>query len=155
MKNSKFPVFIGPYTGKITGQNLMFVLATQTFENPLIIDTAQSRLKSIIENFVRIVININSINIVYITVSRSKFGFLRDLLYCIIFLIIKKPMIAHLHGSDLKEMYDNENFIIRFLMQYYYSSFSCFIGCIPEMKNEFSFLKKNIEYIHIRNAHEN
>ena len=155
MKSNKFPIFIGPYTGKVTGQNLMFILATEAFENKLIIDTAKLNFIDSLKNLFIIIKNVKKINVVYITVSRTRIGFLRDFFYCFIFLFFGTPTIAHLHGSDLNELYQKENQIIKFLMQYYYSSFSCFIGGIPEMINEFSFVKKNIEYNYIINAHEN
>ena len=146
-------LFIGPYFGKVTGQQKMFRLACDSVESKFILDTsADKNPYSLIKNLVNISLNISKINSVYITVSRSRLGFFRDLFYSIIPILFTKPLIAHLHGSDLLEFYLSENRIIRGMINFFYCKCSCHIGLIDEMKKEFSFTNEKIPYYTVLNT---
>ncbi|AGB18536.1 glycosyltransferase family 4 protein [Thermoanaerobacterium thermosaccharolyticum] len=46
---------------------------------------------------------------VYITISQSKFGFLRDSIYIYISKLLSKKVILHLHGAYFRKLYDSES----------------------------------------------
>ena len=146
-------LFIGPYNGKVTGQQKMFRLSCDSMKFKLIIDSPNDKnLFSVVKNILKILFNIKQINSVYITVSRSRLGFLRDLFYTIIPIFAAKPIIAHLHGSDLLDYYSNENFLLKRLLRFFYSNCCCHIGLLKEMKKEFSFIDKKIPYYVVFNS---
>ena len=146
-------LFIGPYMGKVTGQQKMFRLSCDSIKVKLIVDTSNDKnLFSIINNLFKILFNIKQIDSVYISVSRSRFGFLRDLFYTIIPIFASKPIIAHLQGGDLLDFYSNENFLLKRLLRFFYRNCCCHIGLLKEMEKEFSFIDKKIPYYVVFNS---
>ncbi|EHN4684308.1 hypothetical protein KI817_005018, partial [Escherichia coli] len=105
--------FIGPSTGKVTGQSIAFNIIYDNYSGKKYLinypdpdEGFLSLFKGYIQSFfVFIFINLLFFfkkKTVYITSSRTLIGFFRDAIYIIVGKLFFAKVVNHLHGADFK-----------------------------------------------------
>jgi glycosyltransferase involved in cell wall biosynthesis len=100
-------LFIGPLSGNHTGQRISFEeVSSGNFRIDLI--------KKI--NILKIPFLFFTFNQVYYTGSRSRLGFLRDLLFIYPFLLTKKRVVNHIHGDDFDRLISRHSIFTKLVL---------------------------------------
>lgn len=102
-------ILIGPLSGKVTGQMI-------AFKDLRISKSLKLDIKSPFAIIHNLFICIRAEN-VYITGSRTLIGFIRDTLFILPYLVLKKPVYIHIHGDDIDVVLNSK---IKFLVKYIY-----------------------------------
>lgn len=85
---------------------------------------------------------------IYIVVSMSKFGFIRDAVFIIFSRVFLKKIILHLHGAGFKKhFYENQNQIMQKLIRFVYSLVDRLIILSDKIKDDFFFIEKKKIFI--------
>jgi glycosyltransferase involved in cell wall biosynthesis len=151
-------LFIAPIPPPITGQSLASkVLADELSRtNDIkIINLSKKdlnngggglkRLKEVFCLFFNICKNINSTNILYLTLSESFAGNIKDIFIYILTFKLRSKTFIHLHGGSIKQELWDQNFILYFINKYFIKKFagvillskshkSIFQSFVPESK---------------------
>lgn len=61
-------------------------------------------------------------DVVYITISQTKFGNIRDLFFIFCALLLKKKCVLHLHGGYFRNLVDNDLNVVQRKLNYYFVS---------------------------------
>jgi len=144
-------IMIGPIPPPLNGQSVAFnALVEYLNENNDWADTVDltsksqgSKMKRLKEYF-RIFKEFNGkltddVNIVYLTTAQSRHGFFRDFFFIEISKLKKKKVITHLHGGNFKSFYENENYIMRYLIKRVYKKVDKNIVLGKALINMFDF----------------
>lgn len=135
-----------------TGQSIAFSYALSSIEREsLVINTQRfsNKLLSFIYIQLRVfqVFILNSIDTIYITTSRSYFGFFREALLLLFAKLFKIRVINHLHGSDFKSFF-NSNKLLKILLTPLYNHISTSIVLLDKMKEQYEqFPNMNLEVV--------
>ena len=135
-----------------TGQSIAFSYALSSIEREsLVINTQRfsNKLLSFIYIQLRViqVFILNSIDTIYITTSRSYFGFFREALLLFLAKLFKIRVVNHLHGSDFKSFF-NSNKLLKILLTPLYNHISKSIVLLDRMKDQYEqFPNMNIEVV--------
>ena len=135
-----------------TGQSIAFSYALSSIEREsLVINTQRfsNKLLSFIYIQLRViqVFILNSIDTIYITTSRSYFGFFREALLLLLAKLFKIRVVNHLHGSDFKSFF-NSNKLLKILLTPLYNHISKSIVLLDRMKDQYEqFPNMNIEVV--------
>ena len=73
----------------------------------------------------------------YLTISRSRFGFYRDLVIFSLSRIFNRGLLIHLHGADFKTFYSTSSYMDKYLINYMYRRIEFGILLLDEMKDQF------------------
>lgn len=145
MKN-KILLF-GPLPPIYTGQSISFSYVVRILENENVklINTQKysSKLLSFIYCQIKTfqVFFSTSIDTLYLTNSRTIFGFFREFLVLLISKLLGIRVIIHLHGNDFKAFY-NKNFFLKPVIKFLYQNISTSIVLLEGMKKEFEQFQK-------------
>ncbi|MDB3916505.1 glycosyltransferase family 4 protein [Alphaproteobacteria bacterium] len=113
-------IFIGPQETPVTGQSVAFgILKHYAKSNDYFLEYPNSfQILNIIYFYSILISRIftKESSVIYLSISRTRIGFLRD--FSIIFLanIRRLKVTCHLHGADLQYLYQSENILVRFLL---------------------------------------
>ena len=113
-------VYIGPTEYPVTGQSVAFgILKYHGKSNEFFLHYPNKINVIVFYNFfihlIKLLISRNS-KVVYLSISRSRIGFLRDFAIMVLAKICRVSVICHLHGADLKNFYINETIIFRMII---------------------------------------
>ena len=135
-----------------TGQSIAFSYALSSIEREsLVINTQRfsNKLLSFLYIQLRVfqVFILNSIDTIYITTSRSYFGFFREALLLLFAKLFKIRVVNHLHGSDFKSFF-NSNKLLKILLTPLYNHISISIVLLDRMKEQYEqFPNMNLEVV--------
>jgi len=79
-------------------------------------------------------------HVVYMPISTSKFGFLRDFLIIHAAALLKARIVVHLHGSGLKPFYKSSSPSMQHAMKKTYSKVDCCIVLGELLRDQFDFV---------------
>ncbi|MCG9666042.1 glycosyltransferase family 4 protein [Vibrio mediterranei] len=145
-------IFVGPLPSPITGQSIAFKYLCDNFEqNKLIFDYSSDNqsivgllwlnLKFVISYIANMVFYRKTLTTLYLTTSRSLFGFFRDAIIILFASLLGVRVINHLHGADFL------NFRCRYkwlkpIIDYVYSLIDTSIVLTLRMKEQYSIYEK-------------
>lgn len=151
-------IFIGPQNDPITGQSLAFSLIYDNYkENKSIIEYGGRNTIFKIMSIVICSIKLFMLGVtfkydsVYITTSRTVFGFIRDFLLINISKLFSLKVVNHLHGADFKNFYFSLNPIMKELVNYTYKKIDTSIVLLPRMKEQYDMFE-NMNIVCISNC---
>ncbi|MGR5177883.1 glycosyltransferase family 4 protein [Vibrio mediterranei] len=141
-------IFCGPSVRPYTGQSIAFKSICDGFEGRKIVHTynneSASSLSRIFRNiyflfvfFLLIVKGFKKIKVVYLTTSRTKLGFFRDLFVINVSSLFNVKVINHLHGADFKAFYSSLSVILKFFVDSTYKKIDTSIVLIERMKEQY------------------
>ncbi len=145
-------LFFGPLPPIITGQSIAFSYALSSIEREsVVIDTQRYSNKFLSFIYIQLrvfqVFILNRIDIIYITTSRSYFGFFREALILFIAKMFNIRVVNHLHGSDFYDFY-NSSWLLKKFLRPLYSHISTSIVLLDEMKEQYKqFPNMNLEVV--------
>ena len=76
--------------------------------------------------------------VIYISISRSEGGFIKDLPVFLMSYLFKRRVVVHVHGSDFKDFVDQSTGMLRKLIFYCYNRVDTAIVLTAGMKTEFT-----------------
>ncbi|WBA13952.1 glycosyltransferase family 4 protein [Salinivibrio proteolyticus] len=142
-------ILIGPKNSPITGQSLAFSVLVDSldvdskvifypvfFRSKLVL--AFSTLFFLIRCLAIFLKNSSRVSTVYITTSRTHFGFLRDFVVVYLSKALGFKVVNHLHGSDFLEFHKNATPRKRKYIDYLYNLIDTSIVLLPNMKEQYS-----------------
>jgi len=135
-----------------TGQSIAFSYALSSIDREsLVINTQRfsNKLLSFIYIQLRVfqVFILNSIDTIYITTSRSYFGFFREALILLFAKLFKIRVVNHLHGSDFYDFY-NSSWVLKKILGPLYNHISTSIVLLNGMKEQYAqFPNMNLEVV--------
>lgn len=144
-------LMIGPRPPPIHGQARAFEYAISALSQDAhirIIDCAP-RYRTLIERTLKLCITMSRIwfegvmfnpDIIYITLSRTRFGFLRDMTAILVGGICRAKVIGHLHGADLNLFVTTIDPIFRLLVKKTYGKFHKVVALSESMVEQFEGL---------------
>ena len=97
-------------------------------------------------NFFKIV-STNSNSIIYITVSQSNAGFLRDFYFISIGKLFKCKIVGHQFGGNFGNFYNTSNSVIKFFIKFIYNKVNKIIVEGNFSRANFIFLNSNLENV--------
>lgn len=145
-------LFFGPLPPIFTGQSIAFSYALSSIDREsLVINTQRfsNKLLSFIYIQLRVfqVFILNSIDTIYITTSRSYFGFFREALLLLLAKLFKIRIVNHLHGSDFYNFY-NSSWVLKKILKPLYNHISTSIVLLEGMKEQYAqFPDMNLEVV--------
>jgi len=145
-------LFFGPLPPIFTGQSIAFSYALRSIEKEsVIIDTQRFSNKFLSFIYIQIrvfqVFILYRIDTIYITTSRSYFGFFKEVLILLLAKFFNIRVVNHLHGSDFYDFY-NSNWLLKILLRPLYSHISTSIVLLNEMKEQYKqFPKMKLEVV--------
>lgn len=145
-------LLFGPLPPIITGQSIAFSYAISSIEsNYVVIDTQyySNKFLSFIYIQLRVlqVCILNRIDTIYITTSRSYFGFFREALIFLLAKTFNIRVVNHLHGSDFYDFY-NSSWLLKIFLRPLYSHISTSIVLLDGMKEQYKqFPNMNLEVV--------
>ena len=145
-------LFFGPLPPIFTGQSIAFSYALGSIEsNYVVIDTQyySNKFLSFIYIQLRVlqVCILNRIDTIYITTSRSYFGFFREALILLLAKIFNIRVVNHLHGSDFYDFY-NSSWLLKIFLRPLYNHISTSIVLLDGMKEQYKqFPNMNLEVV--------
>lgn len=143
-------LYIGPVAPPVTGQSIAFTRLKERMSEKrdtcININYESSRgfvkslktIFSIIKFFY--LIHRNSVNVVYLTVTRSTLGCLKDIIFIFNASMLSIKVVAHLHGADLTELYAKSPPILKYLLIKAYARIDVGIVLTEGMRRQFSVL---------------
>lgn len=145
--------FIGPSTGKVTGQSIAFNIIYDNYSGKKYLinypdpdEGFLSLFKGYIKSFfVFIFINLLFFfkkKTVYITSSRTLIGFFRDAIYIIVGKLFFAKVVNHLHGADFKYFRNEQCYIIKKIIDYVYNKIDVSIVLTARMKEQYNIYRK-------------
>ena len=82
-------------------------------------------------------------DIVYVTMSASRLGFIRDLFVILMTALFKRKLIFHLHGGGYGDFYQGCPSLLKFIIRYAFNFVDKIIVLGDLLRNQFSFLSEN------------
>ncbi|ENA4998106.1 glycosyltransferase family 4 protein [Escherichia albertii] len=145
--------FIGPSSGKITGQSLAFNIIFKAYSGDKYLvdypDFSDRKIRIFCKYFklffvffVRMLKHIFERKIIYITTSRTLFGFIRDLYFVILGKLFFAKVVNHLHGSDFVYFRDNQGKVIQKIIDFVYSRIDTSIVLTEGMREQYKQYQK-------------
>jgi glycosyltransferase involved in cell wall biosynthesis len=149
--SNSYVLFFGPYPPKHFGQSIAFKSIVDQYKGrKLIVDFNKFRI-SILSTLISVpkvwfYIIFYPVSKVYLTTSRTNFGFIRDFLVIVPASWFKVKIINHLHGVDFKKFFNNS--IHKRLIKRTYNKIDISIVLLDAMKDQFSdFPNMKVEVI--------
>lgn len=145
-KKNKYLVMFGPSLNPITGQSFAFNFATKHLlfnKKVFYFPTRVSFLVGVWSNitvlcqfFLFFIVNGKYVQCVYITSSRSNFGFIRD--FCVIGIarLWSTPLVNHLHGADFKVFRSQS--LLKPAIDFAYRKIACSIVLSSSMMEQYA-----------------
>ncbi|MGG5835835.1 glycosyltransferase family 4 protein [Huaxiibacter chinensis] len=148
-----FVFFVGPSSGKITGQSVAFNLIYKNYKGSKAIvdylDFSGNKinifLHYILSIFKFIILNlrhVGSVKVVYITTSRTYSGFLRDSIFILIGWVFRAKIVNHLHGSDFIYFRDKQSRFVQSIINFIYNKIDISIVLTQAMKEQYAAYEK-------------
>ncbi|EQA7358759.1 glycosyltransferase family 4 protein [Enterobacter hormaechei] len=158
-----FVIFVGPSSGKITGQSVAFNLIYKNFngKKSLIdyLDFSGCMGKVLFHYFLSaskfVALNMMHVfdtKIVYITTSRTYSGFFRDSFFILFGRLFRAKIVNHLHGSDFIYFRNKQSRFIQSIIDFVYNKIDVSIVLTDSMKEQYS-LYKNMRLQAISNCY--
>jgi glycosyltransferase involved in cell wall biosynthesis len=143
-------LLIGPLPRPITGQSIAFELVVNELN--------KSEYKAKVLNYTKftntimylihnifiliegcfVLIFNKHIKLLYLTTSRSKLGFLRDMFFISVAWVNKVKVVNHLHGSDFIKFRNSQPPFLVKLINSAYRKIDCSIVLTPKMKEQYA-----------------
>ncbi len=146
-------LFFGPFPEPITGQSISFKEVYDNYSGgKILFDTTVFGSNKYLNTVYCLMVLplyflFKRFDKIYFTCSRSKFGFLKDLVLVFLSSLSKKKIINHLHGADFKDFVKNAG-KLRALIDWTYNKVDTSIVLLPSMKSQFEdFPNMNIEFV--------
>ena len=147
-------LMIGPVPPPTTGQSVMFSLLVEEMRKSRPINTANlseppgrrvqqfsfGRVIQVIKLALSVIGGLSRTSAVYLTIAQSRVGFLRDIVFIVISVLWRRPIIAHLHGGNYAQFYHSENSVMRFLIRIALRRVSRMIVLSDRLQKDFSFM---------------
>jgi glycosyltransferase involved in cell wall biosynthesis len=147
-------LMIGPVPPPTTGQSVMFSLLVDELRKSRSIDTANlseppgrrvqqfsfGRVIQVIKLAFSVIGGLSRTSAVYLTIAQSRVGFLRDIVFILISVLWRRPIIAHLHGGNYAQFYESENAVMRFLIRMTLRRVNRLIVLSDHLHKDFSFM---------------
>ena len=140
-------VFVGPSPKPITGQSLAFDIITSHYnkKKKVIYYGVNSRSKFLILwgsffsffRFLCFLLIQRNIKTLYLTTSRTTFGFFRDMLFILTAKFFSVKVVNHLHGADFKGFRSSLSPNLRKLVDYVYKKIDTSIVLLPKMEEQY------------------
>ena len=149
-------LLIGPMQPPTTGQSVMFSLLVKELKKSYPASIANlseppgrgfeqfsfGRVLQVIKLALSVIRRISKTSAVYLTIAQSRVGFLRDVLFILICVWWRRPIIAHLHGGNYAQFYGSETAAMRFLIRVALGKVNRLIVLSDQYHKEFSFMGK-------------
>ena len=149
-------LLIGPMQPPTTGQSVMFSLLVKKFQKSYPSSIANlseppgrsfeqfsfGRVLQVIKLALSVIRRISNTSAVYLTIAQSRVGFLRDVLFILICVSWRRPIVAHLHGGNYAQFYGSETVVMRFLIRVALGKVDRLIVLSDRYHKEFSFMGK-------------
>ncbi|MEZ8474684.1 glycosyltransferase family 4 protein [Vibrio cyclitrophicus] len=142
--------FIGPGSGKITGQNKVLIDSVNAIENSILFsnggegESLLNKLWLFLSSLFTFSVNlIVTNNISVLSSSRSYSGFIKDLPFLVLSLLFSKKVIVHAHGNDFDNIFQSKNSIINKLSRWLYKKTDLIL--IPNSHMALQFENAGIE----------
>ena len=158
----KYKLFIGPAEGTVTGQSTAFLYLKNYFSHELFINTNFQDLPKTKKVFLTLKTIFkflnrmfkNDVGMVYISISRSFLGSIKDLIIINVSSLFScQKIVLHLHGNDLLSFRKNSFFLYRLLFDYSYKKATDVIVSHENMKEQFSFIANNVSIHSVVNCY--
>lgn len=165
-------VLVGPKLNKdlksVSGQSMMFQLLLDEIVSKnlkhFVVDISEKsektrHRKSGVLDFYRIleyiivcfnffkIVSTNSNSIIYLTVSQSNAGFLRDFYFISIGKLFKCKIVGHQFGGNFGNFYNTNNSFIKFFIKFIYNKVNKIIVEGDFSRTNFIFLNSNIKNV--------
>ena len=145
--SKKKTIYIGPELHYITGQSKSFsyLIQNNSNENDFFLNYTVER--SFLKNLSFVFLFFSKLNkikpdSVYLTISRSLLGFIRDSIIIHLSFIFNCKIIVHLHGSDLNQFIEKSNSILRKFILFTYSKIDHYIILSESMKDQLKYFSE-------------
>lgn len=147
-------LMIGPVPPPTTGQSVMFSLLVEELRKSRSIDIANlseppgrrvqqfsfGRVIQVIKLALSVIGGLSRTSAVYLTIAQSRVGFLRDIVFILIAVLWRRPVIAHIHGGNYAQFYESESSIMKFLIRVTLRRVKRMIVLSDQLKKDFSFM---------------
>lgn len=151
-------LFVGPDLNPLTGQSIAFDYIVSRFNRRYCIYNSSGKTRLLqfvyfIKFFFSFFAKVLLVRprVIYLSISRSKLGFIRDLYVFIVSYIFNKKVIVHLHGSDFRTFVENSG-KLRVLIDFGYKNVHEAIVLSDEMRTQFSYYP-HIKVITVKNCY--
>jgi glycosyltransferase involved in cell wall biosynthesis len=140
--------FIGPSSGKTTGQSIAFNAIWENYIGKKILFDYQckgtSTISKILHNlnlfvlfFFKLLASIFEKKVVYITTSRTMYGFVRDAYFILFSRAFGARVVNHLHGADFNSFRDSQNKFLKGVIDIIYKNINDSIVLLPKMVEQY------------------
>lgn len=146
----EFVVFIGPDHGVPTGQNVCFRAATRAAAHRIVLSIGGTGLSKsstifiVFKSFVKALFIFTifyRIKALYVTPSRTTFGFIRDFIVFLPLFFVSKKRIAHWHGADISSFLERSPSVISALYRWIYNQFEIHIVLTESMAEQLKYFR--------------
>lgn len=148
-----YAFFVGPSSGKITGQSVAFNLIYKNYKGKKCLidypDFSDNLLKVALHYFIAffifVAMNFKYLlneKVIYITTSRTYVGFIRDSFFIIVGWLFRVKLINHLHGSDFLYFRDKQSGGVRKIIDFVYNRIDISIVLTETMIEQYKIYKK-------------
>ncbi|SUX98161.1 colanic acid biosynthesis glycosyltransferase WcaL [Citrobacter koseri] len=148
-----FVFFVGPSSGKITGQSVAFNLIYKNYKGKKslvdYLDFSGSKCKVFLHYFLSmfmfVALNLMyllSVKVVYITTSRTYLGFFRDSFFILVGWLFRAKIVNHLHGSDFLYFRNKQPRFIQSIIDFVYNKIDISIVLTEAMKEQYKAYEK-------------
>ncbi|MDP5030889.1 glycosyltransferase [Paraglaciecola sp.] len=136
-------LFIGPASNPVTGQSTAFDLLVRSKFKKVSTFLCFPTNKSVVSNLLFIAKVLGKLyrmkpSVVYLSISRTKVGFLRDYMIITMARFHNCKIVVHLHGSDFSRFVEESRTIFKYLIFSVYNKVDRAIVLSDQMKSQFS-----------------
>lgn len=151
-------LLVGPDINPVTGQSIAFDYLVSGLDYKYYIYNSSGKTRlfqslHFIKFFFAFFVKVLFLNpkVVYVSISRSKLGFVRDLYVFVISYFFNAKVIVHLHGSDFKSFVENSGKLRKFV-DFGYKNVREAIVLSDEMRIQFSHYP-HINVVTVKNCY--
>lgn len=154
-------IYIGPISYPVTGQSKCFDVSIKSRRKGDVVIRPMSEGEGALRKALRMtrawlrllfVLCSQKVDSVYITMSRSRLGLIRDSIFIIPFFLLPKVRIVnHLHGADFRDFRESVGPIFRRFIDIVYHRIDCAIVLHGAMVDQFEMYKSQMKLFVVRN----
>ncbi|QLK45119.1 hypothetical protein DR996_07220 [Vibrio owensii] len=145
-------IFIGPVLKPVTGQSLAFNIISKEYDGDKKIFLYTSKncntivfIYSMLLIYLRFISSLivhRNISSIYITTSRSTFGFFRDMVFIVLANLFSIKVVNHLHGADFRDFRASKSKLFIKLIDFVYKKVNISIVLLPKMIEQYEMYEK-------------
>lgn len=157
-----------PSTGAVTGLSVAFEMAVSGLESNshqvFLVDTSPrnkghvsgrfhiGRAMQLVVVLIRVGILMPRVSVVYLTISTSRLGLIKDAAIALLAKVFGKPLVGHLHGGGEASFFESSSAGGKKLIRACRAAFRTMIVLSEELRDEFYYLKGHLNVAVVANG---